>query len=199
MKSVKILIAIVLLLVLVNCALLAVFWLQRGKGPGQDGPPQRAHEFLTKELGLTKAQEQAYEKMRTSHFETTRSLNDANRKLHDSLFSYINTPALDTPTVARLEKEIAHNQTQIEKATLLHFRELRNMLNTDQQKKFDGVIKDALRMMGGPPRGGRMGPGGMPPPRDGQGPPPGQAPPTGEGPPPEQGPPQGESFPPPRQ
>jgi len=190
MKSVKILIAIVIVLVLVNCALLAVFWLQRGKGPGQDGPPQRAHEFLKKELSLTQEQEKAYEKMRTSHFETTRALNDANRKLHDSLFNYINTPDLDTPTTNRLEKEIAFNQAQIEKATLLHFRELRAILNAAQQKKFDGVIKDALRMMGGPPRGGR-GPNGMPPPRDGQGPPAGQGPPRGDGPPP------GEGFPPP--
>jgi|GEM_PF-339819 len=192
MKSVKILITIVVLLVLINCTLLAVFWLQRGKGRGAEGPPQRAHEFLTKELKLNKAQEEAYEKMRTSHFETTRTLNDANRKLHDSLFSYINTSALDTPTVTRLEKQIAFNQAQIEKATLLHFRELRNILNADQQKKFDGVIRDALRMMGGPPRGGR-GPNGMPPPHDGQGPPPGQGPPNGEGPPP------GEGFPPPGQ
>ncbi len=192
MKSVKILITIVVLLVLINCALLAVFWLQRGKGPGAEGPPQRAHEFLTKELKLNKAQEEAYEKMRTGHFETTRTLNDANRKLRDSLFSYINTSALDTPTVTRLEKQIAFNQAQIEKATLLHFRELRNILNADQQKKFDGVIRDALRMMGGPPRGGQ-GPNGMPPPRDGHGPPPGQGPPHGEGPPP------GEGFPPPGQ
>ncbi|MFD0750558.1 Spy/CpxP family protein refolding chaperone [Mucilaginibacter calamicampi] len=190
MKSVRLLITIVIVLVLVNCALLAVFWFQRGKGPGQNGPPQRAHEFLKKELGLTKEQDEAYEKMRISHFATTRALNDANRKLHDSLFNYINTPDLDTPTATRLEGQIAFNQTQLEKATLLHFRELRSILNAQQQKKFDGVIKDALRMMGGPPRG-RMGPNGMPPPRDGQGPPPGQGPPNGEGPPP------GEGFPPP--
>lgn len=190
MKSVKILITIVVLLVLINCALLAVFWLQRGKGPGPDAPPQRAHEFLTKELKLDKAQEEAYEKMRTKHFETTRALNDTNRKLRDSLFNYIQTPELDTPTVTRLEKQIAFNQAELEKATLLHFRELRSMLNKDQQKKFDGVIKDVLRMMGGPPRRGR-GPNGMPPPRDGQGPPPGQGPPRGEGPPP------GEGYPPP--
>ena len=190
MKSVKILIAIVVLLVLVNCALLAFFWMQRGKGPGADGPPERAHEFLTKELKLTKKQEEAYEKMRTKHFEFTRALNKANHGFRDSLFNYIQTPALDTPTVTRLEKQIAFNQAELEKATLLHFRELRNILNAEQQKKFDDVIKDALRMMGGPPRG-RMGPGGMPPPRDGHGPPPGQGPPHGEG------PPQGDGFPPP--
>jgi hypothetical protein len=186
MKSVKILITIVVLLVLINCALLAIFWLQRGKGPGADGPPQRAHEFLTKELKLNKAQEEAYEKMRTKHFEFTRGLNEANHQLRDSLFNYIQTLELDTPTVTRLEKQIAYNQTQIEKATLLHFRELRNILNADQQKKFDNVIKDALRMMGGPPRG-RTGPGGMPPPRDGQGPPQGEGPPPGEGFPPPPG------------
>ena len=190
MKSVKILIAIVVLLVLINCALLAMFWLQRGKGPGPDGQPQRAHEFLTKELKLNKPQEEAYEKMRTKHFEFTRALNEANHGLRDSLFDFIQTPGLDTPTVTRLEKQIAFNQAELEKVTLLHFRELRNILNAEQQKKFDDVIKDALRMMGGPPRG-RTEPGGMPPPRDGNVPPPGQAPPHGKGPPP------GEGFPPP--
>ena len=193
MKSVRILIAIVTLLVLVNCTLLAVFWLQRGKGPGEDGPPQRAQEFLTKELGLNKEQEKAYEKMRTEHFKTTLALNKANRKLHDSLFSYINTPILDTPTTTRFEKQIGYNQSQIEKATLIHFRELRNILNDGQKKKLDEVIKDALRMMRGPSSGGRMGPGRMPPPRDGQRPPPGEGPQRGEGPPPGEG----EGFPPP--
>ena len=190
MKSVKILVGIVVLLVLINCALLTLFWRQRGKGPGADGPPQRAHEFLTEELKLDNAQDQAYEKMRTSHFEFTRGLNQANHQLRDSLFEYIQTPGLDTPTVTRLEKQIAFNQAELEKATLLHFRELRSILNADQQKKFDGVIKDALRMIGGPPRGGR-GSNGMPPPRDGHRPPPGEGPPHGEGPPP------GEGFPPP--
>ncbi len=168
MKNVKILIAIVIILVLVNCGMLALFWLRNADVDAvKAGPPRRAHEFLTRELSLTKAQSEAYKTMRESHFATTRKLNEANRELHDSLFANIKANTLDSVKVNALEQKIANNQIQLENTTLLHFRELREILTPAQQKKFDNVIQDALRMMGGPPRGGRPGPGGMPPPREG--------------------------------
>ena len=53
------------------------------------------------------------------------------------------------------------NQKAIEMATFYHFEEVRSICTPDQQKMFDEVIKEALRMMSPPPPGP---PHGGPPP-----------------------------------
>lgn len=185
MKSYKILIVVVVALVVVNCALLAVIWLGQSKGPGNDGPPKAANEYLIKELSLTPGQQKKYEVMRKDHFERTQKLNRLSRGLRDEFFEHIKSDQLDTAAANAAEAKILANQMTLDTITLNHFRQFRAILSPKQQDKFDQIIQNALRMMGGPPR---HGPQGMPP-RDGQGPPPdGQGPPPdGQGPPPEGG------------
>jgi Spy/CpxP family protein refolding chaperone len=186
MKNYKILIAVVVVLIVVNCVLLAAFWYKQESFPGRNGPPAAANEYLSKELKLTPDQEKTYAVMRKAHFELTRKLNEQIHRLRDSLFESIKTPALDSVVTTTLEKRIGLIQIQLDDVTLNHFRKFRSILTAEQQDKFDHVIKNALRMMGGPPRrGGRPGgpdgmrpPNGMPPPDGpGQGPPPDGPPP----------------------
>ncbi len=198
MKSYKVLISVVIVLVLINCILLVTIWCKQQKLPGREGPPQAANEYLSKELKLTAAQETAYAVMRKQHFEFSRKLNDESHLLHDSIFENIKTPVLNTAAVDVLEKKISTIQLMLDTATLNHFRRFRATLSTGQQEKFDRIIKNAMHMMGGPPqRGRRPGPpdgmrpqhrrGDRPGPPDGM-PPPGG--PPGQGlPPPNGGPP----------
>jgi len=200
MKSYKVLISVVIVLVFINCILLVTIWCKQQKLPGRDGPPQAANEYLSKELKLTAAQETAYAAMRKQHFEFTRKLNDESHLLHDSIFENIKTPALNIAAVDALEKKISAIQIMLDTATLNHFRRFRAILNTGQQEKFDHIIKNALHMMGGPPqRGRRPGPpDGMRRPQrrgDRTGPPDGMPPPPNGG--PEQGPPPPNGGPPP--
>jgi Spy/CpxP family protein refolding chaperone len=185
MKNYRILIAVVIVLIIVNCVLLAAFWYKQQNFPGRIGPPAAANEYLSKELKLTADQEKNYTVMRKAHFELTRKLNEQIRSLRDSLFENIKIPVLDSGATIALEKRIGLIQIQLDNVTLNHFRKFRSILTAEQQEKFDHIIKNALHMMGGPPRGPRPGgPGGMRPP-NGMPPPDG----AGQGPPPDGPPP----------
>jgi Spy/CpxP family protein refolding chaperone len=181
MKSYKIFIALVAVLILINCIVLGAFWYQQKRPHNMDGPPQAVNSYLIKELSLTADQQKTYAGMVKAHFEFTRKLNRENRQLRDEFFENIKSPVLDTAAANATERKIAGIQMMLDTATLNHFRQFRKILNATQQTKFDNIIQNALHMMGGPPQGRpgmRRGPNGMPPP-DGQGPPP-----DGQGPPP---------------
>jgi len=166
MKNFKFLIIVVILLVVINCVLLGSLWftkyhrLQPPPPPSHIGPPQRANEYLIKELKLTAAQIKQYDTLREQHFTKTRELNDQNRQLRDALFKNIQPPVLNTKLTDSIEKKIAENTATLDNTTLLHFRKFRTILNKDQQAKFDKIIANAMHMMGGPQNGPQQG---MPP------------------------------------
>ena len=219
MKNFKFLIIIVILLVIINCVLLGSLWFTKYHmvGPPIGGPPERANEYLIRELKMTPAQVKQYDAMRKQHFEATQKLNDQNRLLRDEFFEHIQTPVLNKASVDSLQKKISANSVTLDTTTLYHFRKLRTILTNEQKTKFDKIIQNALHMMGGPQKGG-AGPGGPPPggmrPEDGapgknamhppRGQRPGMHPPPGGGPPPlrpdgsrPDGPPDGMRPPPP--
>lgn len=163
MKNFKFLIIIVILLVIINCVLLGSLWFTKYKMAGPPiGPPERANDYLIRELKMTPAQVKQYDAMRKQHFETTRKLNDQNRLLRDEFFKNIQTPVLNKVAVDSLQKKISTNIITLDTTTLHHFRKLRTILTNEQKTKFDKIIQNALHMMGGPPQGGG-GPGGPPP------------------------------------
>jgi len=216
MKSNKILVAFVIVLIIINCVLLSLFWFNiypiKRRLPIQ-GP---AFEYLSRELKLTPAQKSQYEKMRDMHMQFTDSLNTQTRMMRDSFFDQLKNPSAKPETINALEKKISDNTAKLDTSTFYHFRRFRAILTTAQQQKFDDVIQDVLRSMGGPPPpqgGARPGmPGGPPqgeppsnvgPPhgrrmkrqgpqydkRPGPGMPPPGGPPPSYGPPPNGGPP----------
>jgi len=173
MKSNKILVAIVVILILLNCGLLSFLWLNVyhvKKRPPIQGP---AFEFLSRELQLTSAQKAQYEKMRDAHRQLVDSLNTQSRMLHDSLFSGLKNPALKPAITSALTKRIADISAKVDTSTFYHFQRFRAILTTTQQEKFDNVIQDVLHGMGGPSQGppGQGGPQGMSPGPPQEGPP----------------------------
>jgi len=213
MKSNKILVAFVIVLIIINCVLLSLFWFNIyhiKRRPPIQGP---AFEYLSRELKLTSAQKGQYEKMRDAHMQFTDSLNTQTHVMRDSFFNQLKNPSAKPETINALEKKISDNTAKLDTSTFYHFSRFRAILNAGQQKRFDEIIQDVLRSMGGPPPQGGAHPGmtggpqqrgpssnGDPhrsgirhpePPRDGR-PGPGMPPPGGPppyGPPPNGGPP----------
>jgi len=212
MKSNKILVAFVIVLIIINCVLLSLFWFNIypiKRRPPIQGP---AFEYLSRELKLTPAQKGQYEKMRDAHRQFTDSLNTQTRMMRDSFFDQLKDPSAKPGTINALEKKISDNTAKLDTSTFYHFRRFRAILSPGQQQRFDEVIQDVLRSMGSPPppqggpRTGMPGgppqgappPNGMPHPRDrkhwgpppyGRRPGPGMPPPPNGGPPPPYGPP----------
>ncbi len=175
MKSNRILVVIVMVLILINCALLGFLWLNvyqvKKQRPPIQGP---AFEFLSRELQLTSTQKTQYEKLRDAHRQLVDSLNTQSRMLHDSLFEGLKNQALKPAITTGLAKKIAEITAKVDTSTFYHFKRFRAILTTAQQEKFDNVIQDILHGMGGSPQGppGQRGPQGVSPGPPQEGPPP---------------------------
>ncbi len=158
------------LLITANIAVLAILFIHRGghqarhEGPGPGG---NMFEYLTKELQLTKPQQDAYDSLRNEHHAATMKLQDSIRAAKDALFNLLQQANVSEDMISAASNKAAALNAQLDVLTFHHFQKLRALCTPDQQKKFDGIIQEAIRGMGrqaqGPPPGGPGGPGGPPP------------------------------------
>ncbi|MEI8279910.1 MAG: hypothetical protein WCG87_09115 [Bacteroidota bacterium] len=173
MDNSKFLKVVIICLLLVNIGTLSFMWTQRGHMP----PPQPAgggrgsvEEFLTRELKLNEQQQQQYEVLRKEHHEGVVHYDELGKELKDRYFAMLHDSHTDSALVKQLADSIADTRKNIELITFYHFKKVRAICTTDEQKKkFDEVIGEALKSMD---HGPRKGPGGPQGPPDGPPPPP---------------------------
>jgi Spy/CpxP family protein refolding chaperone len=164
MKNYKFWLTIVLTLLVVNSVVLAIMWFHkhpqfRHRPVVQEQSIMEPKDVLINTLAFTPKQVILFDTLRYKHRQLVNKLDGENHILRDSLFNNIKKPKADTALINAIAKHISDNQSQIEKATLYHFREVRAILTPTQQIKFDGIISEVLQMMGrpGPPHGNGMG------------------------------------------
>jgi Spy/CpxP family protein refolding chaperone len=192
------LIAIMVLLV-VNTATLAIFWLER-KGQdllGKKPQGSEAQAFLIKELALDSTQQAQYLELVKAHREGTNAIKRQLRDAKEAFFNLISDSTVSDAAIKQAAGSASAIEAQIDLLTFKHFQQIRNICTPAQKAKFDTVIKTVVKMMG--PSQER--PQGPPPPHDRhQGERPKRPPPeNGEGPPPpmdENGPPPDHRGPP---
>jgi len=164
---------ITLVLLTANIITLALLWTNKktgGREEGKQPPPQgQVFEFLTHELKLDPAQQEAYEKLREEHQGGQKTMQDSIRKAKDEFFALLHEPNISDSMVKMYSRKAVDAEQKLDELTFRHFQKLRAICNAEQQKKFDGIIQEALH---------RMAPAKRPGP-----PPPGMRPPEGEGPP----------------
>jgi Spy/CpxP family protein refolding chaperone len=161
-----------LLLLVLNSALLALLILRKAepvsvnvKGAGPGMPGGGPTDFLVHELNLHEAQLEKYTAMADQHHQSVVKIEAEIRSLRDSMISQLESESPDTAAISRLARKVGDDQVKLDQVTFDHFRQLRSILNTEQQSRFAKVIREALHMMGG---------------RRPQGPPPGDGPPPGQ-------------------
>jgi len=171
-----------LLLIALNIATLATFWLLKEKNAApRFDPKQGTADFLVKELGFDSVQKQKLQQLREEHQKQMMDVRKGNREVKDAFFDLLNQPNIADSTVEREVKTSFMYDERAEVLTFRHFQHIRNLCTEEQKKKFDAIIKEVLRMMAPPPpqSGGPQGPppgmgDGQPPPGDGKRPPPPQ-------------------------
>lgn len=182
------------MLVVCNLALIATVWLRPqtqvqyniNPGRGHRGGPLKYDD----QLNLTKEQQAKFKEITTDQQRRIDSLKRLAKAVREQFFSNVSASLPDQQQVEKLSAQLGDYHRLIELETYNHFRQVRAILNADQQKIFDEIIKDVLTRMPEQPhfKGDGMGPGGQHRDRpDGpDGPPPGDGlpPPDGEGPPP---------------
>lgn len=161
---------IVGLLIVLNTATLTFFWFERKNNLPQL-PPQNnrggARAYLTKELALDSLQQLQYTKLIEQHQQQTSEIRLQIRDAKDAFFSLLTVIAPSTETINQAAKHAVELEQQLDILTFNHFKNMRAICNATQQKKFDTIIKNAVKMMGplqrpqGPPMDDRKG---FPPP-----------------------------------
>jgi Spy/CpxP family protein refolding chaperone len=148
LKQKIITIAVIILLVL-NSIALALVWFNKS-GPPRNARPHGADEFLTKELNLTPAQHDSYDSMHKAFREQMDNTEQELHKAKDELFDNISAPYLDSIQVDSLSAIVGKIEATQDKLTIAHFRQIRKILDVQQQQKFDNIIKEALHKMAPP-------------------------------------------------
>ena len=168
------------LIITANIVTLAFLWIHRGSHEHPRGGPEKGNmfEYLSKELNLTKQQQDAYDTLRNEHQKAVGQIQDSIRIAKDALFSMLGKDSVSNEALAQQSNKAAALSAQLDIITFRHFEKVRALCTPDQQKKFDGIIQEALRSKG------RQGPQKQGPPPDG---PPHDGPPH-DGPPPGGGP-----------
>jgi Spy/CpxP family protein refolding chaperone len=153
MDNSKFLKTVIIILLLINIATLGFMWSNHFS---QGAPPHMRVDtfmFLTRELQLDDKQKEQYEQLRNEHHRAAEEIQHKSRELHDALFKMLHAPSADSALVNHAVNDISANQQQLELLTFYHFQKVRAICSPEQQKRFDEVIQDALRMMAPKPPG----------------------------------------------
>jgi len=144
---------VILALLLLNFGILVFIWQARYEGrlpmpPDGVGNPA---QLIIERLHLDEQQQKQFDVMREAHHSKMMDIQHDSRKLHDELFDLLKADQVDTEKSNALIQQIQSLETEKEHVTFDHFAQLRAILRPDQKMAFNGLIKDLLRQMGGPP------------------------------------------------
>ncbi len=151
----RIYIFLIIVLAVLNVGLIVFFWKGPMSKPGRRGGPFKLEYFLERRLDLTREQMEEYRQLRETHFQELELHLREMRRLKGALFDLVGGEVNDERKEHILE-QIGKTQITIDSLTFAHFESLRKLCNDEQQRKFDGVIKDVMRRLErhGPPPGG---------------------------------------------
>ena len=161
MNNTRFLKIVIVLLILVNLGMMAFIWFNSPVSKPSDQPPF-APGFLVKELELSGSQQKNYLGLRGNHRKILGQLQERDKILHTRFFDQLFSEVPDSKSVQALVDSITENRRKMEVLTFDHFMQVRQMLTPDQQKKFEEIFEEVLRMVLPPP----------PPPPSGIAPPP---------------------------
>lgn len=166
---------LVIIFLIANAVILTWLWINRATAPQAAGnenfsAKEPAFEFIIRELNLNKAQQNAYFQLRKVHQDELRPLIDSLDKARRIFFNLLKDSTADEVQQEAQSAVSMRLHQQVELANFRHFKQLRLICTTEQQRKFDAIIDEVLRRFGNrrPPPKDRLPfpghPDGPPPP-----------------------------------
>lgn len=149
------------LIITANIITLAMMWMHRKENkenrdnrvehrPGGPGGP---FDYLTAELKFDQQQKDAYTLLRDEHHKKAEQLQDSIRRAKDLLFDMMHEAGVTEEQVTAQANKAAAFNVQLDTLTFYHFQKVRSLCTPEQKERFDEVIKEAMRSMGGPHQG----------------------------------------------
>ncbi|MBU0473794.1 MAG: hypothetical protein KKF62_06480 [Bacteroidetes bacterium] len=169
-KQKRYLVIVIIILIILNLSTIVMIWIGRPQESNKEIPyaqPRDIKIMLKKELNFSNEQTEKYLMLRDKHQEVTINLEKEIRNLKKQMFDKVledNNSSTISDSLLKLSLE---KQSELEKLTFKHFVELKELCNSEQQKKLQLLI----HVMFGPPKD-RMNEGFQPPLPKGELPPP---------------------------
>lgn len=137
---------LLLLLLVANAATITLFWLGRKKQPPQ--PNRSPKEFLIKELKLDARQQEQFALLVKEHRDGAEQLRVKIKKAKEAFFDLLGANGVTDSIKQAAAKQVSVQTEQLDLFTLDHFQKVRALCTGEQQKIFDGIIKEVIGMMG---------------------------------------------------
>ena len=152
MKRESILIAMVAVLIVMNGCLLFYF-LDNGRGPGEQPPPNR-DKIIIEALELDRDQQEQFKQLKTEHHDRMMEINDQSNQLLEHYFSLLHDGRAEEKDT--IEIRLAKLEQQRVSVTYAHFDDLKKLCHEDQKEKFDAFLPTLIEFI--LPRGNRRNP-----------------------------------------
>lgn len=143
---------VIVLLVLINGALLYLYW---SKPAAPEHRPPHKRKSITIMLGMTGADKQQVLELEKGHFRRKEYLIKRGVHLHQELFRTFDNPQQDSADVAHVIDKIVENQREMEQMTFDHFKAVSKYCNAEQKRKLKKGIYRVLQQMTPHPPGKR--------------------------------------------
>lgn len=141
------LIAIIVLLLVTNIAVLAYFMLNK-KPHGRDKGKQGFEAVLQKEVGFTDEQVARFKTLKESHWATAKRQMDELKGVKLNLFNLTKEENPSDSLVNSLADSIASLQKQVEINSFQHFKATRQICTPAQQPAYDSLMTRIITKMG---------------------------------------------------
>jgi Spy/CpxP family protein refolding chaperone len=177
MKKETLLTIAVLILIVLNVALLTVFYVNQGRPPftppfpGPNTPAGNGPvpgKVIVERLKFDDSQQKEFMKLVQQHREKVQAIQEESRILHNELFDLLKEPQRDTSRVRALINSLGDNRKELEQLIFEHFAAIKALCKTDEQRKLFNIFIGELGETIGPPaeqnqRGGSPWQKGPPP------------------------------------
>ncbi len=152
-KTNKRLIIIIAVLLITNIAVFSYFlWFKKSHHDDKSARSKNGiSETLKKYAGFSDEQVARYKELKDKQRQTIRPMFDHMRTLKDSLFILIGSQEPSDSLINAMTDKIALQQKSIDLQTFNYFRGLRSLCTTEQLPKYDSIVINMLKEMGGGP------------------------------------------------
>ncbi|UII23107.1 Spy/CpxP family protein refolding chaperone [Fulvivirga ligni] len=138
----RLLIILVAILVVMNAGLLSFLWLNKPdykRTRGDRERQKRVENYFSKKLDLSEEQERLFEQQRKKHFRETRALMKDIQADREEMITMLQNGA-DSLAIEQVLARINEKNNDVERLNFWHLRNLREICDDNQQKRFDKIM-----------------------------------------------------------
>lgn len=148
----KVLSLLVLVLLLTNILLVVFFVFMKPEAPKPSfkrDPHTDVMRVLEKEVGFNAQQMEEYKKLKDQHWDRMKPYFGEMRAARNNFYKLLNQASVPDSVVNRLADSVAAKQKQMDLQTFRHFSQVKALCTPEQQPKFDSLVQQVIKKMGG--------------------------------------------------